>query len=213
LLKAFLKMMKPIKNIIFDLGGVLLNINYQKTAEAFEQLGFHDFNNMYTQYTADEIFSQLETGKISNEDFYKSLLAKATHPILVEDLQTAWNAMLLDFRTESLAKLRQLKQKYNIFLLSNTNNIHWQAFQSIFTESTGEDSLDHYFHKAYYSHQVGLRKPNADIYQFVAKDAGLEMAETIFIDDSYNNIEAAAALGFKTHLLMAGEKIEMLPYF
>lgn len=205
--------MNQIRNIIFDLGGVLLNINYQKTADAFEQLGFHDFNTMYTQYTADEIFSKLETGKMSNQDFYDSLLAKAAQPIRVEDLQTAWNAMLLDFRTESLAKLRQLKQEYNIFLLSNTNDIHWQAFQTIFTESTGEDSLDHHFHKAYYSHQVGLRKPNADIYEFVAADAGLEIAETIFIDDSYNNIEAASALGFQTHLLLAGEKIEALPYF
>jgi FMN phosphatase YigB (HAD superfamily) len=205
--------MSQIKNIIFDLGGVLLNINYQKTADAFEQLGFHDFNNMYTQYTADEIFSKLETGNISNEDFYNSLLAKAAKPIRVEDLQTAWNAMLLDFRTESLAKLRQLKQEYRIFLLSNTNDIHWQAFQTIFTESTGEHSLDHYFHKAYYSHQVGLRKPNADIYEFVAADAGMVIAETIFIDDSYNNIEAASALGFQTHLLLAGEKIEALPYF
>lgn len=205
--------MNQIKNIIFDLGGVLLNINYQKTADAFEQLGFHDFINMYTQYTANEIFSKLETGNISNEDFFISLLAKAAKPIRVEDLQTAWNAMLLDFRTESLAKLRQLKQDYKIFLLSNTNNIHWQAFQTIFTESTGEDSLDNYFHKAYYSHQVGLRKPNADIYEFVAADAGLEIAETIFIDDSYNNIEAASALGFQTHLLLDGEKIEALPYF
>ena len=205
--------MNQINNIIFDLGGVLLNINYQKTADAFEQLGFHDFNTMYTQYTADEIFSKLETGKISNEDFYNSLLAKAAQPIGIEDLQTAWNAMLLDFRTESLAKLRQLKQEYRIFLLSNTNDIHWQAFQTIFTKSTGEDSLDHYFHKAYYSHQVGLRKPNADIYEFVAADAGMVIAETIFIDDSYNNIEAASALGFQTHLLLAGEKIEALPYF
>jgi len=205
--------MSQIKNIIFDLGGVLLNINYQETADAFKQLGFHDFNSMYTQYTADEIFSKLETGKISNEDFYNSLLDKAAQHILVEDLQKAWNAMLLDFRTESLAKLRQLKQQYRIFLLSNTNNIHWQAFQAIFTESTGEVSLDHYFHKAYYSHEVGLRKPNADIYEFVAADASLEMAETIFIDDSYNNIEAAAALGFQTHLLLQGEKIEALPYF
>lgn len=205
--------MHPIKNIIFDLGGVLLNINYQKTADAFVELGFHDFNSMYTQYTADEIFSKLETGKIRNEDFYNSLLVKAAQPIRVEDLQTAWNAMLLDFRTESLDKLRQLKNDYHIFLLSNTNDIHWQAFQTIFTESTGEDSLDHYFHKAYYSHQIGLRKPNADIYEFVAADAGLQMAETIFIDDSYNNIEAAASLGFQTHLLKPGEKIEALPYF
>lgn len=205
--------MHPIKNIILDLGGVLLNINYQKTADAFVELGFHDFNSMYTQYTADEIFSKLETGKISNEDFYDSLLAKAAQPIPVNDLQTAWNAMLLDFRMESLYKLRQLKQDYRIFLLSNTNDIHWQAFQTIFTESTDEASLDHYFHKAYYSHQVGLRKPNADIYEFVAADAAVEMAETIFIDDSFNNIEAAAALGFQTHLLLADEKIEALPYF
>jgi len=206
-------MMKEIRNIIFDLGGVLLNINYQKTADAFQRLGFEQFNNMYTQYTADEVFSKLETGKISNEDFYETLLSKSTHPISVADLRAAWNAMLLDFRSESLTKLQQLKQQYQVYLLSNTNDIHWQAFQSIFTESTGEATIDDYFHKAYYSHQVGLRKPNADIFEFVAADAGLERAKTLFIDDSYNNIEAAASLGFQTHLLLEGEKMETLPYW
>ncbi|MEX0636229.1 MAG: HAD family phosphatase [Ferruginibacter sp.] len=205
--------MNQIRNIIFDLGGVLLNINYQKTAEAFEQLGFQQFNSMYTQYTADEVFGKLETGNISNKDFYNSLLAKAAQPISEKDVEIAWNAMLLDFRIESLAKLRQLKQDYQLFLLSNTNDIHYKAFQTIFTQSTGEATIDHYFHKAYYSHKVGLRKPNADNYQFVAADAGLKPTETLFIDDSYNNIAAAASLGFQTHLLLEGEKIETLPYW
>lgn len=204
--------MALLKNIIFDLGGVLLNIDYNKTKLSFEELGFNDFNNMYTQYSADMLFSDLETGKISNEKFYDYLVKKAGGKIDQQQINRAWNAMLLDFRQESLEFLEQLSQKYTLYLLSNTNAIHLAAFNVIFTRETGKESLNTYFTKAYYSNQIGLRKPNTDVFDFVLQDAGIKSEESLFIDDSFNNIETAKKMGFKTHLLLPGEKIEELEY-
>ncbi len=201
--------MSTIKNLLFDLGGVLLNINYHKTREAFEQLGYHDFDKMYSQYSVDELFENLETGKISNEDFYHRIKQGNANELSDHQITMAWNSMLLNFRKESLALLKELAKKYNIYLFSNTNAIHLAAFHSLLKDETGE-SLDDYFKKAYYSHLINLRKPNKDAFEFILNDAGIAAEETLFVDDSYPNIEAAAALGFKTHLLLPEERIEYL---
>lgn len=204
--------MTALKNIIFDLGGVLLNIDYHKTRNSFIELGFVNFDEMYTQYRADTLFADLETGKISNDDFYQRLERAGGGTINNDQVKKAWNAMLLDFRVPSLHFLEELSKKYRLYLLSNTNAIHLEAFNEIFTRETGKSSLDAYFTKAYYSNLVGLRKPNEDIFEFILKDAGINATETLFIDDSYNNIETAKKLAFRTHLLLPGEKIEELWY-
>ena len=205
--------MSNLKNIIFDLGGVLLNIDYYKTEKAFVALGFTEFTEMYNQYQSDVVFTRLEKGTISNDDFYNYMIKAAVGNITREQIETAWNAMLLDFRKESLSFLKQISKSYKVYLLSNTNAIHLQAFSAIFTEQTGEATLDDYFTKAYYSHKLGLRKPNEDIFEFVSSDAGVVAAESLFIDDSVNNIDTALRMGFKTHLLLPGEMVEELPYF
>ena len=204
--------MQQLKNIVFDLGGVLLNIDYNKTENAFKQLGFLNFNEMYSQYSADMLFSDLEMGKISNDHFYERMLEAGKGKLSKEQITTAWNAMLLTFRMPSLVFLEELSKKYNLYLLSNTNAIHLEAFNEIFSRETGQSSLDAYFTKAYYSNHIGFRKPNEDVFQFILEDAGIKAEETLFIDDSYNNIETAQRMGFKTHLLKTGEKIEDLNY-
>jgi len=205
--------MAQLKNIIFDLGGVLLNIDYKKTEQAFKDLGFHNFEEMYSQFTADELFANLETGKISNDDFYDRLTKEAKIKISRQEITDAWNKMLLTWRKESLSFIAKLDKEYKTYLLSNTNAIHLEAFNEILKNETGEsEGIDNLFTKAYYSHKVNLRKPNDDIFNFVAKDAGLKPEETLFIDDSKNNIETAKKLGFKTHLLLPEEKIEDLDY-
>ena len=204
--------MAALKNIIFDLGGVLINIDYKKTEHAFTRLGVPDFRKMYAQFTADELFESLETGHTSEERFYEFMTKKGSRPLETLQVQAAWNAMLLDFRVESFKFLEILKKKYDLYLLSNTNVIHKSAFDKIFTEQTGLPSMDPYFKKAYYSHMIGLRKPNDNIYEYVLQDAGIAAGETLFIDDSANNIEAAAKLGIRTHLLLPGERIEDLDY-
>ena len=205
-------MKKPLKNILFDMGNVLFSIDYKKTEDAFKALGYNNFSEMYSQFTADALFEKLETGKITTEEFYKKLIS--SHAGVVNEIQitTAWNSMLLHWRLESLAFLKTLAKKYNLYLLSNTNEIHLTAVNNLLKQKTGKDDIDDLFTKAYYSHKINLRKPNADIFEFIAKDAGIDPKETLFIDDLENNIEAAASLGFKTHLLLGNEKIEGLNY-
>ncbi|MFN0081797.1 MAG: HAD family hydrolase [Ferruginibacter sp.] len=205
-------MKKPLKNILFDMGNVLFSIDYRKTQDAFEALGYNNFSEMYSQFTADALFEKLETGRISTEDFYTKLIASHPEKITEQQITNAWNGMLLHWRMESLDFLKILAKKYNLYLLSNTNDIHLAAVNSLLKMETGKDSIDDLFTKAYYSHKINLRKPNADIFEFIAKDADIDSQETLFIDDLENNIATAAQLGFKTHLLLEGETIEGLDY-
>jgi glucose-1-phosphatase len=202
--------MAKIKNVIFDLGGVLLDIDIAKTEAAFEQLGIKDFKNNYSLHKADSLFDDLETGKITEAAFYDGIRNISQTQLTDAEIKNAWNALLLDFRTESLAFLQQIAAKYNLYLLSNTNSIHLAAFNEIFKRDTGKDSLDSYFTKAYYSSIIGLRKPHAAIYSFVLADAGITADETLFVDDLIYNIEGAKAVGIQTHHLQPHERIEDL---
>lgn len=204
--------MAQTKNIIFDLGGVLLNLDFQKTIDAFERLGLIDFENMFSQFKADELFEKLETGRLTEADFYAAVKSRTEKTITEAEIDHAWNALILDFRIESLALLEQLAAGYKLFLLSNTNSIHLKYFKNLFTNQTGKPLLDGYFSKAWYSNEVGLRKPGAEIFEFALKDAGLRADESLFIDDTLINIETARKLGFKTHHLLPTERIELLDF-
>ncbi len=210
--KRLSKIMAKLKNIILDLGGVLMNIDYNNTSDAFIKLGVKDFKSMYGQFSADELFSSFETGAITQAQFLKTMIAR-DETLTAESITLAWNAMLLDFRLESLDFLERLADRYTLYLLSNTNIIHKTSFDEIFARETGKKSIDEYFTKVYYSHLVGLRKPNDDIFTYLLADAGIKAEETLFIDDSANNIEAARKLGIRSHLLLPNEKIENLEIF
>jgi putative hydrolase of the HAD superfamily len=204
--------MAAIKNIIFDLGGVLLDIDYHKTAKAFSDLGVQQFDALYSQANANHLFEALETGTISEDAFYQSLQGYCRPETSRQQMQSAWNAILLNFRKESLSELDQLKKKYNIYLLSNTNSIHLSAFNQILLEQTGNPSLEGYFIKSYYSHIIQLRKPYLATYEWVLQDANIIAGETLFIDDSINNIKGAMEAGIQTHLLLPTETIQQLQF-
>jgi putative hydrolase of the HAD superfamily len=204
--------MAQTKNIIFDLGGVLLNLDFNKSIDAFELLGVMHFENMFTQFKADELFKQLETGKVDESAFYKAIQNRTTKKITTAEIDCAWNALILDFRAESLALLEDLAARYKLFLLSNTNSIHVKHFKELFASQTGKSTLDDCFTKAWYSNEIGLRKPGTEIFEFALEDAGLVAAETLFIDDTLANIETAQNLGFKTHHLLSSERIELLDF-
>lgn len=197
-----------IKNIIFDLGGVLTNLDYHLTINAFKKLGFTNFDEMYTQFKANPLFAEFEKGNISTEQFYTEIKKISPVTLSNQQIDDAWNAMLLDFRTDTPAFLESLKPKYKLFLLSNTNDIHYRAFKKIFTDAIGMDSIDVFFDKAYYSHFIHHRKPDEETYKWVLNDAGIIAVETFFIDDSYHNIDAAKNVGLHTHLLLNGERIQ-----
>jgi glucose-1-phosphatase len=203
--------MQNIEAIIFDLGGVILNINYDLTRQAFEKAGIDNFHEMYSQANADDLFSNLETGKIGEADFYAEMNQRIGLTLSPNEIENAWNAMLLNFREDSLKFLKQLRPKYKLFLLSNTNHIHLKAFKEIYLERERDRPFEEFFDIAYYSCEVGLRKPNADIYEFVMNENNLVAGRTLFVDDSAQNVEAAKNLGMQTVLLNSGKYIEELP--
>ncbi|HEY5368806.1 MAG TPA: HAD family phosphatase [Hanamia sp.] len=202
--------MQKIENIIFDLGGVLLDINYHLTRVAFEDLGITNFDSMYSQANADHLFQKLETGKISEEDFYTEFNQRTGLHLTASEIKTAWNAMLLEFRENSLEYLNSLRKHYHIFLLSNTNFIHIASFNKKYNLVKREKPFDENFDKAFYSCGIGLRKPDVTCYQWVLNDLKINPETTLFIDDSAHNIEGAKHTGVQTILLKPDEKIEDL---
>lgn len=196
-----------IDAIIFDLGGVILNLNYQRTIDAFQALSGKNFANIYTQHQQYPFFDALETGKMSPATFRTEL--KNVLGIVVSDkvLDEAWNAMLLDIPAERLELLQALKQRKRIFLLSNTNAIHKEAFDKKLLQQHGYPALDVFFEKAYYSHLVGDRKPHASIFEHVLKENRLHPQTTVFIDDTLQHIEGAKKVGLQTIHLQAPKTI------
>ena len=201
-------MVTPVKNIIFDLGGVLINLDYQLTRKAFENLGVANFNDLYTQHHANPLFEQLEVGAIEPEAFYEALRQTTGLTLTNRQIETAWNAMLLDFPAERLHWLTKIKKKYNIYLFSNTNAIHYNAFIHIYEQVAPQLGLDinfeHFFTTAYYSHTLGQRKPEVAAFEAVIRDANLDPAQTLFIDDTLLNIEGAQKAGLQTIFLSGG---------
>jgi epoxide hydrolase-like predicted phosphatase len=189
--------MQCIKNIIFDLGAVILNIDYQATQKAFEALGI-SANGFYSKQQQVELFDLLETGKISEEEFVEALQKESSLPITHSQIIHAWNSILLDFPIRRLQILQQLQLHYATYLLSNTNEIHEKAFNTILQQTCGYPNLAVFFDKVYLSHRVGLRKPDATIFELVLSQNNLLPYETLFIDDSVQHIEAAKTLGIQT---------------
>ena len=202
--------MADIKNIIFDFGGVLFDIDFKKTQDAFKELGFKDAESMYGQYTADNLFENLEKGICSPTTFYEKMMEKSSQNLTVAQIENAWNSMLLRFRWNSFRCLESLQSQYRLFLFSNTNLIHYTAFTGMLREQMPEKKLEDYFEKAWYSYQIHHRKPDREAFIYVLEDKNLKAQETLLIDDSFPNIEAAKQLGMHTRLLAPGEQIENL---
>ncbi len=199
--------LKGIKNIIFDLGGVILNIDYQKTIDAFKILGIEDFEKRYSQAQQTKIFDDIETGRITPKEFIEGLRSLLGTNVTDEQIINAWNAMLLDFPEKRLKILTDLKDHYRVFLLSNTNEIHYRAYCKQLQDKFKVPNLSSYFEKEYYSHEIGLRKPDLELFQLVLSENNLNRTETIFIDDSIQHVIAADKLGIRARLLKKEEDL------
>jgi putative hydrolase of the HAD superfamily len=205
--------LKTFDAIIFDLGGVILDISLELTKDAFKQMGIAHFEKMYTLKDANPLFQQLEKGMITEEEFYDGFRISSGIPITNNDIKNCWNALLLKYRPATLHALVELKKKHRIFLLSNTNIIHRKAFNKIYESQFGNGSLDDFFHKAYYSYEIGLRKPDLEAYEFVLKQNNLTPSKTLFIDDSEPNVESAKKAGMEGIVLREGMRVEELSPF
>jgi glucose-1-phosphatase len=202
--------MQKFKNIIFDLGGVILDVDYNLTRIAFEKLGVVHFDEMYSQANADKLFQKLETGEITDDIFYKEFNRCTGLHLSDEEIRKAWNAMLLSFREKSLQFLERIQPEYKLYLLSNTNYVHMAAFKETLHKQIGVKTLEEYFDQAFYSCDIGLRKPDHACYDWVLKNLNIRPSETLFIDDSLHNIQGAKKAGLQTIHLLTGMQIEDL---
>jgi putative hydrolase of the HAD superfamily len=202
-------MLQPIRNIIFDLGGVLINIDYQRTAKAFRKLGLNNFEEIYSQAKQEKLFDMLETGHLHEDHFREELMRNLPSGINHSDVDNAWNAMLLDFPLSRLEFIYKLRNNYRIFLLSNTNIIHVNAFLMLADEQVGKTRFENAFEKIYYSCDIGLRKPDPSIFELVLQENNLRASETLFVDDSPQHIDGAKLSGIQAELLLPGESIEL----
>lgn len=196
-----------IKNIIFDFGGVILNIDFRLAESAFAKLGLKNFDKIYSQATQQELFDVFEKGLISPDDFRHEIRKFIPQSVSDREIDEAWNSMLLDLPEERVHLLDKLKTKYKLYLLSNTNEIHFNKFSSYMQNKFNRDIFSDVFDKIYVSYKVNMRKPDAEIYKLVLNEQKLNKEETIFIDDSIQNIEGASKVGLKTYFLKKEETI------
>lgn len=202
--------MQGIRHIIFDLGGVILNIDISLTARAFESLGLDNFGKHYSQAHVSTLFNDLETGRVSEQEFVDKMKRVLPEGTTDQQVIDAWNALLLDYPVARLQLLQQLRNHYDLFLLSNTNAIHMKAFNKILERERGIPSLAAFFDKTYYSHLMGCRKPEPEAWQMVLDENGLKPEHTLFIDDTLPNVEAARALGIQSvHLQSPGTVLDI----
>lgn len=193
--------MGQIKNIIFDLGGVIINLDIPKTIAEFNKLSQKPFESIYTQLQQSPIFDKFDKGQITESDFFSELQQSINQTTSTQHLVNAWNAMLLDFPKHRLELLDTLKPKYRLFLLSNTNETHVTEFERSLHQQHGYKNLEPFFEKVYYSCRMGMRKPDSEIFDFVLNQHQLNAAETVFIDDSIQHVEGALKTGIQAHLL------------
>lgn len=202
--------LKNIKNIIFDFGNVLLNINPALTAEAFKKLGIKDESDFFGGRSSIELMVKYERGQATSEEFIQAISASVSDKVTSEQIIDAWNALLLDFPSMRVELLQQLRSDYRLFLLSNTNQIHFEKYTQQFQAIYGYP-LESLFEKMWFSHQIGLSKPDTAVFEFVLKDKNLNPAETLFIDDTLMHVEAARKSGiYGWHLTQGSDVCEIL---
>ena len=191
--------MDLIKNLIFDLGGVIINLDVSLSFQQFAKLGDISLEQMNRMAERDPLFNNYEKGLITSELFRKGICELLERDITDDKIDAAWNAMLLDIPLERLKFLEQLKPHYRMFVLSNTNEIHITALNIIMENVYGVTRYHSLFENIYYSHLVNMRKPEAEIYDFVLQENNMKATETLYMEDNHDNIESSQKLGFMTY--------------
>lgn len=202
-----------IKNLIFDLGGVIIDLSIDETLDSFATLAGVDKQIIHKLYNSAPEFLSYETGHLTDHEFRSFINQHCTTPGSDDSIDKCWNGMLSGLPANKLDLILSLKEKYNVYLLSNTNAIHLKYINDVMLPRIpgALPSLDDYFHRAYYSHIMGKRKPHTDIFEEVLADSGLKANETLFLDDNHDNIIGAGKVGIKTAFVNTPDYI--LTYF
>lgn len=200
--------MQNIKNIIFDYGNVIFEIDFQKSEQAFKDIGIPDTTTFFTHKVQNELFDQLDMGLITAAEFRDEVRRiSGEYDLSDDDITNAWNALLIGVAEGNHQVLMEMKNKYRTFLLSNNNEIHYSYIMRYLKENFELEDNSSFFEKDYYSHLMGMRKPNVDIFEFVLNTHDLVPQETLFIDDSPQHLVTAEKLGMKTALVERPEPL------
>jgi glucose-1-phosphatase len=199
-----------VKNLIFDLGGVILDLSVDHTIQSFSDFSGMPKARVKELFQTTTAFEEFEKGLISVTEFREAV--RKTYAVAVDDatFDAGWNAMLLGIPMKKLELLLSLKERFQVYLLSNTNDIHLSYInEQMLPSITGTNSLDPYFHRTYYSHHMKMRKPDAEIFEQVLNDNNLQPHQTLFLDDNADNIAGAKRLGIQTlHVLHPDQVME-----
>lgn len=185
-----------MKNILFDLGGVILDIDVQATLKRFYELEFPSELLQYPNNMTSDLFFRYETGKIGTVEFRNELRRISGQDVSDEELDKAWNAMILRIPQERTQLLDRLKGRYKLYMLSNTSALHAPVFEQMYLKVAGK-TMKSLFEKVYYSFEIGWHKPDSEAWEHVIADAGIVPQETLFLDDNIHNIKASQELGFQ----------------
>jgi putative hydrolase of the HAD superfamily len=199
-----------IKNIIFDLGGVIYDIRYENIPEAFARMGAGNLVALYSKAKQTDFIDQYEEGLISSDEFCEKIRQISSVPLTNEQIRDAWNAILIDVPAPRVDFLLELKKKYKLYLFSNTNQFNYECFTAHLKQKYGFDFFETIFQAAYFSHILHLRKPKEEGFRRIIQEQQLNPAETLFIDDSPQHIEGARRCGLQAYHLQDGETIETL---
>jgi len=189
------------KAVIFDFGNVIINIEFQRIYETFAKLTSKPIAYIEKRITEEQIFRRYESGQFTDEEFREIIRQTLSFPLSDKEVDTAWNAILLDIPTERIDLIKNIRKKYPVYLLSNTNNIHITASNNYLNEAHGIKNLNVLFDKLYLSYEMGMWKPDTEIYYEVLRSINLEPNQVIFFDDNLQNIESAKAIGMQTILV------------
>lgn len=205
-----MKDFKGIKNIIFDFGGVIIDIDFWLSINAFVKLGAENFDEIYSQSQQSGIFDELDKGLISPDTFCKALKKYLPPTVSKQVITDAWNAILIGIPENRIHMLEEIRKHYRTFLLSNTNIIHYPVYIKELQEKYGYKDLSELFEKIYLSFELKLRKPDIAFFKMVLEENSLKPEETLFIDDSEQNLPPASTLGMKTLFLQNGMDVTSL---
>jgi putative hydrolase of the HAD superfamily len=196
--------MERIKNIVFDFGGVIVNFSREAAVKKFEEIGVANANDLLDAYHQKGAFLQVEDGTINAEEFRIILSELAGKELSYEQVKEGWLGFMLDVPQYRLEYLLELRKKYKLYILSNTNPYVMSWARSNDFTIAGRP-LDDYFDKIYTSYELKAVKPGKTIFELMIKDADMLPGETLFVDDGPANIKMAKELGMMTFQPINGE--------
>lgn len=199
-------LLQGIDNVVFDFGQVLINLDYPKVIGGFSKVANKNQDEIKEMVVTAPVLQAFEVGEISPDVFRSEINTLLGTTLEDEELNNIWNSMLKDLPKWRMDLLERVNNRFNTFVLSNSNIIHEEAFDKMILETTGKPNLHAFVSKCYFSHDIGLRKPDEECYQYLIDDAGLNPESTLFLDDRLDNIEGARSVGLKTIQILNADK-------